>query len=86
MTESGLANHDAEFFMGVMAPAGTPNSIIELLSGEVAKALADKEIKDRFDAFGLEPIGSTPGGVRRKTARGIAELGQGGSRCGIKVD
>jgi tripartite-type tricarboxylate transporter receptor subunit TctC len=60
MTESGLVDHDAEFVVGVMAPVGTPKAVIELLNREIAKALAAKEIKDRFDAMGLQPIGSTP--------------------------
>jgi tripartite-type tricarboxylate transporter receptor subunit TctC len=60
IAEAGLENHDAEFIVGVMAPVGTPRRVIDLLSQEIARALADKEIRDRFDALGLRPIGSTP--------------------------
>jgi tripartite-type tricarboxylate transporter receptor subunit TctC len=86
ISEAGLANHDAEFFMGVMAPAGTPNPIVELLSGEIAKALADKEVKDRFDALGLEPIGSTPAEFAAKLREASQSWAKVVLDVGIKVD
>jgi tripartite-type tricarboxylate transporter receptor subunit TctC len=60
MAESNLPEHDAEFILGVMAPAGTPGAIVDALSKEITRALADQEIKGRFEALGLQPIGSTP--------------------------
>jgi tripartite-type tricarboxylate transporter receptor subunit TctC len=60
IAEAGFADHEAEFFVGVMAPAGTPQRRVDRLSQEIAKALADTEIRERFDALGLRPIGSTP--------------------------
>jgi tripartite-type tricarboxylate transporter receptor subunit TctC len=86
MTEAGLANHDAEFFVGVMAPAGTPNPIIELLTHEIAKALADKEIKIRFDALGLQPIGSTPTEFAAKLRDASQNWAKVVVDVGIKVD
>jgi tripartite-type tricarboxylate transporter receptor subunit TctC len=60
LAESGLPEHDAEFILGVMAPTGTPGPIVDALSREIAKALADEELKSRFETLGLQPVGSTP--------------------------
>ena len=40
-----------------MAPAKTPRDIVQKLNTEVGKILASKEIRDRYQAEGLEPQG-----------------------------
>jgi len=60
MAEAGVPKHEAEFILGVMAPAGTPAPIIDTLSKEIARALAEQEIRGRFEALGVQPIGGTP--------------------------
>ena len=60
MNEAGFADHEAEFVAGVVAPAGTPAAIVNLLSAEIAKAVAEEAIKKKFEAFGIQPIGGRP--------------------------
>jgi tripartite-type tricarboxylate transporter receptor subunit TctC len=45
---------------GLLAPVGTPRDIITKLHAEAAKALAATDLLERFQAAGLEPMGSTP--------------------------
>src|SRR5690606_15348232 len=45
---------------GVMAPAGTPQPIIDLLQKEVAAILKTPEITKMFESRGLAPEGTTP--------------------------
>jgi tripartite-type tricarboxylate transporter receptor subunit TctC len=45
---------------GLLAPAGTPREFILKLHAEVVKALATPDVVERFQAGGLEPVGSTP--------------------------
>jgi tripartite-type tricarboxylate transporter receptor subunit TctC len=47
-------------WFALTAPKGTPKDIVDRLQREVVKALADPEIKDRFNALGLVPDGNTP--------------------------
>jgi tripartite-type tricarboxylate transporter receptor subunit TctC len=58
---------------GLLAPAGTPRDVIMKLQAEAAKALAAPDVRERYQASGLEPIGSTPdefaGVIREDTAR-----------------
>jgi tripartite-type tricarboxylate transporter receptor subunit TctC len=45
---------------GLLAPAGTSREIVAKLHAEVVKALAIPELRERYQATGLEPIGSSP--------------------------
>lgn len=58
--EAGLANAGYEFWVIALAPAKTPRPIIDRLAGEVQKALALKEIEDKIDGLGGEPMPMAP--------------------------
>ena len=47
-------------WLGLVAPKGTPAPIVDALSRQVAKILADPAIKAKADASGLFPATSTP--------------------------
>ena len=49
---------------GLVAPAGTPNDIIQLLNREVTAVLRDPAMRERLIAQGIEPDTSTPEGLR----------------------
>lgn len=55
-----LPGYESIGWYGVVAPRGTPRSVVELLSREIAKGLQSKDLKDRFAADGSETVGSTP--------------------------
>ena len=43
-----------------MAPAGTPREIITRLNGELVKAGASKDLRERLAAVGADPIVTSP--------------------------
>ena len=86
LAESGLIGYDAEFILGLMAPAGTPKSIVDLLSSETSKALADREITERFAAMGLQPIGSAPAEFAVKLKEVSGSWAKVVKDAGIKTD
>jgi len=45
---------------GLLAPAGTPQAIVDKVAADTAKVLAMPELRERLAAIGLEPVGSTP--------------------------
>jgi tripartite-type tricarboxylate transporter receptor subunit TctC len=47
-------------WLGLVAPKGTPAAVIDKIQAEVAKALADPDVKAKADASGLVPATSTP--------------------------
>ena len=53
VAESGFPDFEGETIQFLMAPAGTPKPIIKFLSQEVAKALSDKELRNKLSGMGF---------------------------------
>jgi len=60
MIEQGFAGFDSTAWFALMAPAGTPATIVEKLHRETVRVLALPEVRKRFDDLGMEAIGNTP--------------------------
>jgi len=60
LAESGVAGFEAEFIMGVVAPAGTPKDIVELLHRQIIRILKLPDVLERLATLGYDPVGSTP--------------------------
>jgi len=60
MAESGYPGYEAVPWFGLMAPAGTPQRIIERLHRETAKVLAMPEVRRALENQGLDVIGNSP--------------------------
>lgn len=60
IAESGLPGFEVGSWYGLLAPAGTPRDIITRLHAEVVKAVGSQDVRERFQSFGSEPLGSTP--------------------------
>jgi tripartite-type tricarboxylate transporter receptor subunit TctC len=56
----GLPGYECASVNGIFAPAGTPAPIVNRLYQEIARVLSTPDIKQRFLANGVEPVGSTP--------------------------
>ncbi len=62
IAEAGpLPGYTVDVWLGVMAPAGTPRSIIDRLNGEINRVVRDPQIvKEKLNTVGLEAVGTTP--------------------------
>jgi tripartite-type tricarboxylate transporter receptor subunit TctC len=60
MSDSGLPGFEVVGFFGVLAPAATPRELVVRLNGEINKALARADVKERFASQALEPGNTTP--------------------------
>ena len=52
--EAGYPGSAYNFWVGMLAPTGTPPAIVEQLNKEVTAALASPEVKDRLAALGAD--------------------------------
>lgn len=59
-TESGLAGFDAGYWVGALAPAGTPRAIVDRMSAEIGRILRTAEVTDKLVGLGAQPFVSTP--------------------------
>src|SRR5438105_6798810 len=60
VAESGIPGYDFVAEIGLLAPAGTPREIVARLASEVAKAVKQPDVVQRFTQLGIDPVGSTP--------------------------
>jgi tripartite-type tricarboxylate transporter receptor subunit TctC len=56
----GLPGYESAATIGVLARAGTPAPVIDLLNREIARYLRSPEAKERLLKAGIEAVGSTP--------------------------
>ena len=60
IAESGFAGYEALNWYGFLAPKGTPKEIIDRLSKEIVKALANPQVVSALHKTGTEPKSSSP--------------------------
>ena len=60
MEELGFAGFDATAWFGVIAPAGTPRSIVDKLHDETVKVLSQPDVRGKLEGLGLQLVGNTP--------------------------
>ena len=55
-----LPDYDAGVWIGLAAPAGMPAEVFARLSAEMQKAMRSKDLQERLQASGLDPVASVP--------------------------
>jgi len=60
MVESGFPKFLVTGWTALVAPAGTPQEIVEKVQRESARHIMSPELRERFSAMGAEPVASTP--------------------------
>ncbi len=71
MIEAGVPGYDVSAWFGLLAPAGTPQPLIDELSRHLIAVLHSPELEKQFFELGAQPVGDTP----EEFARFIAEEG-----------
>lgn len=73
VAEAGLAGYDSTGWFGLVAPAGTPATVVQRLHAEINAALRDESIRAAMRAQGVEPAPGTPEAfeayIRTETAK-----------------
>jgi len=86
MAEAGGPALEAATWVLFLAPAGTPQEIVNRLSAEVAKAVATADIKKRFETIGIDPVGNTPEQAAKFLADEIAKWSKVITTAGVKAE
>jgi tripartite-type tricarboxylate transporter receptor subunit TctC len=58
--EAGLAGQETYTLTGLLAPAGTPKAIVDLLHAEIVKIVAQPDVQARLDDLGFEVVANSP--------------------------
>jgi tripartite-type tricarboxylate transporter receptor subunit TctC len=83
---SVLPGYEAEAWFVLVAPAGTPQPIIDKLSAEVDRILKKPEVAERFAKLGATPVGGTPKQLGDFIAAETRKWQQVVKASGAKVD
>jgi len=86
MVESGMPNFEAVAWFGVLAPAKTPQPIIDRLNKEIVAILKRPEISERLAAMGAFVVGNTATEFKSFFIAEIDKWGPIVSRANIRVD
>jgi tripartite-type tricarboxylate transporter receptor subunit TctC len=60
LAETALPGFNSSSWIGLLAPAGTPQAIIDKVAADVKEALKAPELRQQFIDQGALPVGSTP--------------------------
>ena len=86
MAEAGFKGQEADTLAGLLVPAGTPKAVVDKLSGEVLRILAQPDIREKISAQGFDVIASTPEQFAAQIRTEVEKWGKVIRSAGIKVD
>jgi len=84
--EAGLPNFEVTTWYGILAPAGTPKTIVTRLNAELVKIMHSPELKERLAAMATDPATSTPEEFGDYIKREIVKWGEVVRQAGLKAD
>ena len=58
--EAGVPGYEATIWLGIMAPKGTPQPIVDKLNAEINKVLNRADVKEAWAKQGVEPLVMSP--------------------------
>ncbi len=58
--EEGVPGLESDTLTGIVAPAGTPQAIVDKWNAAIMKMVADPAIKQKLDTLGFIPVASSP--------------------------
>lgn len=85
-SESGLPGFNVESWVGFLAPAGTPQDVVQKWHREVSRIMQLPDIREQQIGQGLEPVGSTPEFFGEFIKTEIAKWGKVVKQAGIRLD
>ena len=86
IAESGLPGFTFNSWFALYAPAGTPRAMVNRMSEEVRKALADPGVREKLTQQGFTLQGSTPEQLASATRDQLAKYQKLMKEAGIKAE
>jgi len=86
IVESGVPGYEASSWHGWLAPAGTPEPIVNKLATELATAIKSRELAERLTDDGGELVGSSPERFRRMLIVEIARWRKVVKEANVRIE
>jgi len=81
-----LRDVEAGIWYGIVAPTGTPKSVVASLNAEFSKALKDSAVRARLESLGLKIIADKPQDFTAQISRDSARFQKDVKLSGVGVD
>jgi tripartite-type tricarboxylate transporter receptor subunit TctC len=85
-SEVGLPDVEAGIWYGIVAPTGTPKSVVASLNAEFSKALKDSAVRAKLESLGLKIIADKPQDFTSQISRDSARFQKDVKLSGVGVD
>ncbi len=86
VASTGLPGYECAATIGILARAGTPTSVVNVLHREVARYLHTPQAKERLLKAGIEAVGNTPAEFAAIIREDIARKGKIIRDAGIRME
>jgi tripartite-type tricarboxylate transporter receptor subunit TctC len=86
IAESGYPGFEATGWIGIVAPARTPQPIVAKLHGQIVKTLNAPDVRERLNTLAFTPVGDTPQQFGHFIQSEIAKWTKVIESAGIKAD
>ena len=86
LSESGFPGVMSSNWFALMVRAGTPEPIIARLNAELNRALADKELRAKYEQEGASPLGGTPQQLTEQLKADLAKWQRVVKEMGLKIE
>jgi tripartite-type tricarboxylate transporter receptor subunit TctC len=86
LAEAGVPDQEADTLTGIVAPAGTPQDIVDRLQKEIAKIVAAPDVKEKLDALGFIPIANSPQQFGARIKAEMAKWGKVVHAAKLKIE
>ena len=86
IAESGLAGFEATIWLGLMAPAGTPQEIVEKLNAAVREIVARPGVRKEWSEKGALPLSMTTAQFKDYLVQDVAKWARLVQLSGAKPD
>jgi len=80
-----IAGYELVGWYGLLAPLGTPRTIVDKINTEIARTLRTPEVQERLVSVGAEAVGSSPAEYTKFLQQETARWGRVLKEAGIKA-
>lgn len=82
----GPAGYEVDTWVSLVAPRDTPPELARRISSDIAAALADGAVRERYRGIGVDPVSNTPAQLAELVRTDLKVYGEIVKRTGVKAE
>ncbi len=86
VAESGVPGFESSSWIGILAPAKTPQPIVDRLQRELHAVVQSPEVRERLASLGISALGNTPAEFGQQIRADLAKYDQIVKAAKVRVD